>query len=367
MTPRARLRRWFTPPRRLRFTRDGRYFVGITLGVGFAAINTGNNLLYLILGMLLSLIVLSGILSEVSLRQVVVRRDPPARLYAGRPFLMSISVRNEKRRFPSFSIEVEDLVGGGPLDKKCYFLKIPSGRTQETSYRYHFSRRGLYSYDGVRISTKFPFALFRKSREAPLPANLLVFPEIEPVPGLRPSDRARPGEDGRMRRARGGEFHGLREFRDGDDARDVHWRTSAHAGQLMVREYETESNRRVTVYLNNVREPGGDGGEAYDAELERAVSLAASVLDRLLDLDVEVELWTHTERVLAGRGDAQRWRLLTVLALLSHVPPAEAAPLPDAPGERLLVTHSLSRGAAGGGFDRVFEVGDGDATPQAAA
>ena len=217
------------PPRRLRFTREGRYFVGITLGVGFAAINTGNNLLYLILGMMLALIILSGVLSEMSLRQVHVRRSPPTRIYAGRPFLMSVSVRNSKERFPSFSIEVEDLVDGKLLDKKCYFLKIPAGRIQETSYRYLFQRRGLYRYDGMRISTKFPFALFRKSRETEVRAEIVVFPAIAPVPELRTEDHRRIGVGGDLRKGRGGEFDGLREWRDGDDARDVHWRTSAHA------------------------------------------------------------------------------------------------------------------------------------------
>src|SRR5262245_40505715 len=53
----TRFRRWIKPPRRLKFTREGKFFVGITMGVGFAAINTANNLLYLLLGMLLALIV----------------------------------------------------------------------------------------------------------------------------------------------------------------------------------------------------------------------------------------------------------------------------------------------------------------------
>ena len=73
----VRMRRWLRPPRRLRATREGKYFVGITLGVGFAAVNTGNNLLYLLLGMMLSLIIASGILSEVSLRDLSLTRTPP--------------------------------------------------------------------------------------------------------------------------------------------------------------------------------------------------------------------------------------------------------------------------------------------------
>ncbi len=341
------------PPRKLRFTREGRYFVGITLGVGFAAINTGNNLLYLILGMMLSLIILSGVLSEVSLRHVRVKRGPPTRIYAGRPFLMSMSVKNTKTRFPSFSIEVEDLVDGEPLDKKCYFLKIPAGRTQETSYRYLFERRGLYRYDGMRISTKFPFALFRKSREADLTAQVLAFPAIKPVPDLMSSSQRLEGDDGELRKGRGGEFYGLREWREGDDARDVHWRTSAHAGHLMVREWEVESSRGVSVVLNNVRSADTD-----DEELEEAVSLAASICDRLLDEQIEVELVTHTDRVPFGRGSSHRWRILTALALLDFVNESAAAGLDGPPGaQRLLVTPTRTRKAAGNGFDRVFDVG----------
>lgn len=358
-----RLARWTKPPRKLRFTREGRYFVGITLGVGFAAINTGNNLLYLILGMMLSLIILSGVLSEVSLRHVRVKREPPTRIYAGRPFLMSMSVRNAKGRFPSFSIEVEDLVDGEPLDKKCYFLKIPAGRTQETSYRYLFERRGLYRYDGMRISTKFPFALFRKSREADLGAEVLVFPAIKPVPHLVSDDRRRPGEDGDLRKGRGGEFHGLREWREGDDGRDVHWRTSAHAGRLMVREWEVESARRVSVVLNNLKT-----SQTHPDDIEEAVSMAASIADRLLDEHVEVELITHTDRVPFARGAQHRWRILTVLALLEFVEVDAASSLEGPAGaRRLLVTHSATQANAGDGFDRVFDIVPADARLRAAA
>ena len=78
------------PPRRLRFTREGKVFIGITFGVGFAAVNTGNNLLYLVLGLLLSLVILSGVLSEIALRGLEFRRRLPRRAYAGTPALVEI-------------------------------------------------------------------------------------------------------------------------------------------------------------------------------------------------------------------------------------------------------------------------------------
>src|SRR5262249_25632423 len=103
----ARLR-WprLRPPRRLKFTREGKFFVGITLGVGFAAINTGNNLLYLLLGMLLALIIVSGLMSELSLRDLTVVRRLPLRAQVGRPHLVEIEVFNHKATVPSYAIEV---------------------------------------------------------------------------------------------------------------------------------------------------------------------------------------------------------------------------------------------------------------------
>src|SRR6202034_1591750 len=102
-SPRHPLWLWFSawrrslrPPRRLKFTREGKFFVGITLGVGFAAINTANNLLYLLLGMLLALIVVSGIMSELSLRDLTVVRRLPLSEQVRRSHLVEIEVLHHK-------------------------------------------------------------------------------------------------------------------------------------------------------------------------------------------------------------------------------------------------------------------------------
>src|SRR3954470_2790126 len=193
MPERARLPWWrrLRPPRRLSFTREGRLIVVLAVGVGFAAINTGNNLLYLLLGWLLSFIIASGLLSEMTLKRLLVERRPPPRVFAGEPFLMEVAITNEKPRRASFSIEVEDLVGTTPLDKRCYFLKIPAAKSQRTSYRHTFARRGLYTLTGYRVATKFPFALFRKSRDVDAPIDLLVYPARVRVPRPAPRTEAR--------------------------------------------------------------------------------------------------------------------------------------------------------------------------------
>jgi uncharacterized protein (DUF58 family) len=59
--------------RKFRLTREGRVFLFVTIGVGFAAVNTANNLLYLVLGLLLSLLLVSGVLSDLALWKLRVR------------------------------------------------------------------------------------------------------------------------------------------------------------------------------------------------------------------------------------------------------------------------------------------------------
>lgn len=334
---RERVRRWFRPPRRLQFTREGKYFVGITFGVGFAAINTGNNLLYLLLGMMLSLIVASGVLSEMSLRGLEVVRTPPSRLSAHRPFLMAISLCNRKRRLPSFSIEVEDLLFDRPLDKKCYFLKLPAGRTQKTSYRHTLPRRGRYQLTALRLSTKFPFGLFRKSRLIELPAEVIVFPAVEPVT-LRLPERTRTlGEEARGRRGRRGELFGLHAYREGDDPRDIHWRSSARRGRRMVREHEEESARRVSIFLDNGLSAGAGDDPAAEEALERAVTRAASLGADYLARGYSVRIVARGEPTPPWwSGPAALDRMLRALALLPTValdtpypfrPEAESGPI----------------------------------------
>jgi uncharacterized protein (DUF58 family) len=324
----GRLRRRLRPPRRLSFTREGRIVTVLAVGVGFAAINTGNNLLYLLLGWLLSFIIASGVLSEMTLRMLTVERRPPPRIFASEPFLMEVVIKNGKPKRASYSIEVEDLQGKTPIDKRCYFLKIPEGKSQRTSYRHTFMRRGLYTLTGYRLATKFPFALFRKSRDVEAPLPILVYPARVAVP--RPPPRALTKGDAIAERlGRRGEFFGLRELRAGDDRRDVHWKSSARSGRLLVREYEDELARRVAIAVDNalpqdVREAVTDGAltpahEAQVSAVERAISIAASLAAAYLEVGWTVELVARSSSVAPGTGRMHEAKIARALALLPYV------------------------------------------------
>lgn len=344
------------PLRRLRFTREGRAFVGLTLGVGFAAINTGNNLLYLVLGMMLSLIIVSGILSELTLRHLRVERALPATVYAGRPFLTNISVVNSKRRVSSFSVQIEDVFVGHAQTKRCFFLKVPARAEQQTSYRSECKRRGVHAYRGFQISTRFPFGFFVKIRTVEAASEVLVLPRIHPVPNLPADARARLGETTRPRKGSGREFHGLRPYRDGDDLRDVHWKRSARDGRLILREFETEAGRHVGLALDlRVTCPID---EALDADLEASVDLTASLVVHFSEAGYDVELQLGEERRSIGADGRGLIPALRALALLKFSIVPDAPPL-SAPGPTgvswfLVGRRQAETAPAKNGFEHVF-------------
>jgi uncharacterized protein (DUF58 family) len=320
--PNTALRRFlrrFRPLRKLKFTREGKYFLGITLGVGFAAINTGNNLLYLLLGMLLSLIVLSGVMSELSLRDLNVVRRLPTRAQVGRAHLVEIEVFNRKKRVPSYAIEVEDLRAGQPADKRCFFLKISPNSAQVAAYRRSPQRRGRDRHIGFRIATRFPFGLFEKSREVSCDGELIIYPAVDAL-RLRSDEAGRRfGGTGLSGRGSGDEVFGLRPMREGDDPRDIYWRKSTIQDQLVLRERARETRPDVEIPLEVRRPPeaGDDWAHQFERKIRDVASRAVAHLKRGDGVTIAT---TAGERVRADRNVGAD-RLLRFLALVEAVEP----------------------------------------------
>jgi uncharacterized protein (DUF58 family) len=318
--PPSRFRRGLSrvrPPRKLKFTREGKFFVGITLGVGFAAINTGNNLLYLLLGMLLALIIVSGLMSELSLRDLTVVRRLPLRAQVGRPHLVEIEVFNHKGRVPSYAIEVEDLRAGQPADKRCFFLKISPKSAQVAAYRRTPAKRGRDKHVGFRIATRFPFGLFEKSREVPAEGELIIYPAVDPVhlPTM-PAGRY-TGGDAAFGRGHGDDYLGLKLLREGEDPRDVHWRKSAAVGQLVARERARDARPDVVLTLDVIR-PDDAKDEWFNTFERKIRDVASRAVAHIKRFDAVTIRTTTSDAVRADRSTGAD-PLLRFLALIEAV------------------------------------------------
>jgi uncharacterized protein (DUF58 family) len=303
-------------------------FVLVTLGVGAAAVNTGNNLLYLVLGLMLSLILVSGVLSDLVLLGIEGVRVLPARAFASAPALVEIVLRNDKARLPSFSLEVEDQAVELPTDRRCYFLKVEASGEQRATYRRELPRRGRVRFAALRLSTRYPFGLFDKWRVLPLESELVVFPFVDVSARVPVLSRGGEGAPDRVVRGPGIEPAGLRDYRLGDEARSLHGRRSAALGRLVVREREREASRTVVIALDDAIDLDDP---AQRARLEAAIS-------RVAGLCVDGHARGATVEVVTRRSSSPRIpphaSLDPVLSYLALLEPCARASAPLFDGQR---------------------------------
>ena len=293
----------------------GGWYCGLAFGIGLAAINTGNNLLFLVLGLMLSSIVVSGVLSEVALRGMEVERTLPSSASAGAEALVGLRATNSKRRAPSFSLELRE-AKGGDVQGRTYLLVLGAGESREVAYRFTPARRGLHRFSSIVVATRWPFGLFEKSRELDEAAELIVFPRRIPPPADVREAPGCVGERPSGRVGQGIELHALRDHRAGEDVRTVHWRSSARAGKLIAVEHEHERRRQVCVALDHRKLRG--------PALESAVERAAALVERELSAGADVALALCGSNIAPRSGAAQLRMLLTALALVETAPDAPA-------------------------------------------
>lgn len=326
------LRAW----RRIYFTRGGALFAMGAFSVGFAAMNTGNNLLFLLLGAMLGSIVLSSWLSEQAIRALEVRRRTPRGVPVGEPARIVYEVRNRKERIPSLAVEIRE----DGLPGSAFLARLDGGEVRTIRSEHRFVRRGVYPLEVITLSTAFPFGLFRKERDLTLPGELVIWPRTD---RSVPSVAAGGDQDRRrglaLRGAPGsrGEYRGLREYRPGDDPRDIHWRSTARLGEPVMRQYERDVSESLWICLDT----RGGGDELVEQTIEVAASLAA----RFRDGAKRFALVTPSFQVDPGSGIGQLERVLDALARVEF---RGDAPLvsPPVETERCVLVSLTGRGAA---------------------
>jgi uncharacterized protein (DUF58 family) len=318
-------------------TKAGVVYVLVTLVIGIAALNTGNNLLYIVVAAMLAAILVSGIVSALVLRSLELDVRLPEHVFAGRPVVGRIALRNPRRFLPSFSIRVvparkqrekkvrkqwkwERTTFAFPQNRTpenqwvrlrdwrvkrvevlppvpglfegvVYFPYLPPVADLTADLELRFERRGRYRESSFGVATRFPFAFLTKTRDVALEREILVYPAVEPPDELFEILPLVRGEWESFVRGRGSDLYRIREYMPEDSARHVDWKATAKSGSLKVREFSREDERKLCIVFDNpalglISEP------AY----ERAVNLAASLAWHFSEQDAEVSF------VLPGHG-----------------------------------------------------------------
>ncbi|HZC21922.1 MAG TPA: DUF58 domain-containing protein [Candidatus Binatia bacterium] len=298
-------------------TRAGIVYVLVTVVIAIAAVNTGNNLLYIVVAAMLGAILVSGSVSAWILRALELDIRLPEHVFAGRPVAGRIVVHNPRRWLPSFSVRVistrkkrkkpsrqwqwEATEFAFPFNrpKEEQWLRLPDRRLRRVmvvppppgifqgmayfpflppraeacaDLQLRFDRRGRYREDSFGIATRFPFAFFTKTRHVALPREVLVYPRIEPTEEMFEILPLVRGEWESFVRGRGSDLYRIREYLPEDSARHVDWKATAKSGSLKVREFAREDERKLCIVFDNP-----EAGVVSEESYEKAVDLAASL------------------------------------------------------------------------------------------
>ena len=328
---RTRLR-WIGYKMEYRVSREGWiYILGIFL-VAVAALNTGNNLLFLILATLISIILMSGILSSITLSGIEMRLQLPEHIFAGQQVRTLVELQNEKLTLPSFSLRVEAVRGknssnAAMLETPIYFPYVPKHDRVQQNVPMTFPRRGVYRQEAFRVVTRFPFGFLQKARRMDLKSEALVYPSVEPT---RDFFEILPGMQGALEslaKGRGQDLYALRDYLPRDSSRHVHWKASARLGSLMVREFTREDDCRVVLVLDPHMPASIEVKEA-DARFERAVTMCAALAWHFYERNAVLQFRTAGFETPLVEADE------IVFDILRHL--ATAKPCPPDPNRALL-------------------------------
>ncbi len=274
-------------------------YIGMTLLLGFAAVNTGNNLLYLLVSALLGFMAISGWLGQQNLRKLSLKLVLPQEIFAGQPTLIGIRLQNHRRRLPAFLIRVS-LGGEHPL-----FAQLPAGSFAEKSLTLSWPVRGRKQIENIWLSSCFPINFFVRSLRIPLGQQLIVFPQ--PLANVLLPATGRNEQRQQLTTATSGDSGDLRsihDYRGGEPLKAIHWKLSARHDSFKVKQHEGLGSQPLVIELEQL-----NGN--IEQRLSRASWLAINQLRQ--QRPVGLRLVGRLIRPQVGRG--QRHRLLTELAL----------------------------------------------------
>ena len=276
------------------FSFAGLIYSATMLFMGLAAINSQANLLFIVFGLMIGILLVSGAICQIVLRKIDVTRALPEHAAVGQPAVIQYTITNRKRYWPNFSIVVSELDSVTAFSRQphAYLLHTAARQTAVITCEVLPRRRGIYPLNEFQLTTGFPFGFVRRSIEGSQFERLLIYPAIGSVsPRLialcRSADRSgmrvKPSVNGND------EFFGVKDFRAGENPRLIHWKRSARTGELVSKEMAQIAPPNLLIVLDTYL-AADDRSLASLELLERAIAMAASVATVAMESGMAVGL-----------------------------------------------------------------------------
>lgn len=283
----------------IRLTTTGAIAIALLLAAGIVAVNSGNNLLYLVVASLLAVLALSGLLGHHNLRNIGVRLIAPDEAWAGRPVSVRAEIANRGTLLPVFLLAL----GEKPGDPAVTILEIPPGEHAEVSLTLSFPTRGLQPWPRYAVTSEFPFGLIRRGALVRSPGRCLVYPAPLAVTWDVAEAAEREGELMSRRVAGvGGDYRGLRDYAPGDSFARVQWSSWLRLRRLQSKEFESEGAPPAVYRFEDM--PGSGTEERLRqlawlvrAGLRRSQSVGLTLPGQVIPPDTGA---THRRRLLSA-------------------------------------------------------------------
>ncbi len=294
---------WNDKRLRLTLTRLGMQYLGALMLMGFFAVNSGNNLLYLVFSLMLGLFLVSGWVSRRAIQGFRLQSIDEGNIFAR--VKGGIRVRfqdSHPRRVRGLEVHldvertrVEPSFHGGGQDRDPSVLVVLHARPD---------MRGWCKVRHLELRTRFPFGFLEKAWRFPVEKEVLVLPHPRATPPKHPAD----GTSERFKSILGNASpEGARPYRVGDSPGRVHWKRTAQRGVPWTRTFEGEEPLGLRLRLDVRRwAPGPE----FEKELEL---LSGAILQARLQKR-EVSLGIHSLEGYQGYSSpTECWRALAVV------------------------------------------------------
>lgn len=304
---------------RVMLPREGMMYLLIMIVAFVASLIGRSNMLMLVFSIMAGPFILNGWVTFSLLKHNRLQRRLPRRAMVGELLSVEVTLQNRKLWFSSWLMLVRDRVAResrrsllvtdeSVLEPAVLFASVRPGQERTARYRLKLNRRGRYLFGPLEVSTRFPLGIVERGFITDVRGELIVHPQIGHLtPAWRREARLAAEMVTRQQTRRGmfeDEFHHLRDYRPGDNPRDIHWRTSARMNDLMVREFH-QSRDRGLILLLDLWQPDRPQSEDRD-RVEFAVSFAATIcVDHLRQTrGVEQHLLIAGDGIADVRADA---------------------------------------------------------------
>ena len=316
----------------VRLTKVGTTYIAATVILSIAAINTGNNSIYIAVALMLGCLLLSGIASKGGLKHLHVEVRAIGEAWAGLPADGTLRIRNDSRLW-----NVRDVVvTSEALEKPVLVPVIPRRTDVDVPVAFLFERRGVGHVSAIDSYTRYPFGFILKKRRLRVASEVVVFPRVLPEEPESERFQATAGDESTATRpGPGSEIHSFREYAAGDSLRQVHWKKSASLGRWIMKQHEADASQSVVVVVDPYK-PRTASEEEFEEMVTRAATFIFYAVRR--GLDVTLSLPRVTLRARESEPAAPLFRALALLEP-AHEPVHQFL-------ERDAVLFSVSRRAA---------------------